>query len=132
MKKELNNLIPKLSIRKIVYIIIDLLKNAKADKIVFIDAKGKSNFTDYLIICQGNSQPHCRSIAENIEFNLKKDGHNSLGMEGQIEGNWVLLDYGEIILHIFHPEIRKYFNIEELYTNHLWLDFQEDKDPLKI
>ena len=132
MKKELENIITRVSIRKFVNIIIDLLKNAKADKIVFIDANGKSNFTDYLIICQGNSQPHCRSIAENIEFNLKKDGHNSLGMEGEREGNWVLLDYGEIILHIFHPEIRKYFNIEELYTNQLWLDIQENKDPLKI
>ena len=132
MKKELDNLIPKVSIRKFVCVIIDLLKNAKADKIVLIDVNGKSNLTDYLVICQGNSQPHCRSIAENIEFNLKKNGHNSLGMEGESEGNWVLLDYGEIILHIFHPEIRKYFNIEELYTNQLWLDSQENKDPLKI
>ena len=125
-------LIKKVSIRKFLYIIFDILKSAKADKIVFIDAKERSNFTDYLIICQGSSQPHCRSIAENLEFNLKKAGHNSLGMEGESEGNWVLLDYGEIILHIFHPEIRKYFNIEDLYTNHLWLDSQENNDPLKI
>ena len=132
MEKEIENLIPRVSIRKFIFTIIDLLENAKADKIIFIDAKGKSNITDYIIICQGHSQPHCRSIAENIEFNLKKDGHNSLGMEGEREGNWVLLDYGEIILHIFHPEIRKYFNLEELYTNHLCLNSKENKEPLKI
>ena len=132
MKKDLENLIPSVSIRKFVYIIIDLLKKAKANKIVFIDTNGKSDLTDYLIICQGNSQPHCRSIAENIEFSLKKDGHNAIGMEGESEGNWVLLDYGQIILHIFHPEIRKYFNIEELYSNHLWLDFQEKKNLSKF
>ena len=132
MKKDLDNLIQSNSIRSFVKIIINLLKDEKANNIVFIDAKKKSNITDYIIICQGNSQPHCKSIAQNLELYLKKDGYNSISMEGEKEGNWVLLDYGEIILHIFHPEIRKYFNIEELYTDHLWLDFQEDKDPLKI
>ena len=132
MLKDLDNLIPNVSIRKFVKTIIDLLKNAKADNIAFIDVKGKSSFTDYLIICQGTSQPHCRSIAEKVEFNLKKNGHNSSGMEGEREGNWVLLDYGEIIIHIFHPEIRKYYHIEELFKNHLWLDSQENKDTQKV
>ena len=132
MLKDLDNLIPNVSIRKFVKIIIDLLKNAKADKIAFIDVKGKSSFTDYLIICQGTSQPHCRSIAEKVELNLKKNGHNSSGMEGEREGNWVLLNYGEIIIHIFHPEIRKYYNIEEIFSNHLWLDPQENKDTQKV
>ena len=124
MKKDLDNFIQSNSIRSFVKIIINLLKDEKANNIVFIDAKKKSNITDYIIICQGNSQPHCKSIAQNLELYLKKDGYNSISMEGEKEGNWVLLDYGEIILHIFHPEIRKYFNIEELFTNHLWLDTQ--------
>jgi len=131
MKKDLDNLIQSNSIRSFVKIIINLLKDEKANNIVFIDAKKKSNITDYIIICQGNSQPHCKSIAQNLELYLKKDGYNSISMEGEKEGNWVLLDYGEIILHIFHPEIRKYFNIEELFTNHLWLDTQENKNVLK-
>ena len=131
MKKDLDNLIQSNSIRSFVKIIINLLKDEKANNIVFIDAKKKSNITDYIIICQGNSQPHCKSIDQNLELYLKKDGYNSISMEGEKEGNWVLLDYGEIILHIFHPEIRKYFNIEELFTNHLWLDTQENKNVLK-
>lgn len=117
-KKDLIDLVPALAVRNLVIRILDLLEDAKAEEIVFIDVNGKLSFTDYLVICQGRSQPHCRSIAQNVEFNLKKEGEKSLGLEGEQEGNWVLLDYGEIILHVFHPEIRKYYNIEEIYTNH--------------
>ena len=71
-----------------------------------------------MFICEGRSQLHCRGIAENIVFRLKHQGEIHLGIEGELEGNWVLLDYGNIILHVFHPEIRKYYNLEELYAPH--------------
>ena len=51
-----------------------------------------------------------------MEYNLKQEGNISLGLEGESEGSWVLLDYGNIILHVFHPEIRKYYKLEELYS----------------
>tara|TARA_B100000700_G_C15056162_1_gene862941 strand:- start:461 stop:871 length:411 start_codon:yes stop_codon:yes gene_type:complete len=121
-KKDLVNLVHDDSIIKFLRIIFDNLKDAKAEEIVFINAKGKSSITDYLIVCQGNSQKHCKSIAEKIMHNLKKEGHNSIGIEGEHEGNWVLLDYGEIILHVLHPEIRRYYNIEELFSKRFWLD----------
>jgi iojap-like ribosome-associated protein len=60
---------------------------------------------------------HCRGIAQNVLFSLKHQGDVHLGIEGELEGNWVLLDYGNIILHVFHPEIRKYYNLEKLYTS---------------
>jgi iojap-related protein len=69
----------------------------------------------YLLICEGRSQLHCRGIAENVEHNFEAGREASLGIEGEREGNWVLLDYGNIILHVFHPEIRKYYRLEELY-----------------
>ena len=84
-------------------------------EIILIDTHERSSLADYLLICEGRSQLHCRGIAENIEYNLKQEGELSLGMEGEREGNWVLLDYGNIILHIFHPEIRRYYRLEELY-----------------
>ncbi len=83
--------------------------------VVLIDAQHRSSLADYLLICEGRSQLHCRGIAENVEHNLKREGEASLGIEGEREGNWVLLDYGNIILHVFHPEIRKYYRLEELY-----------------
>ena len=66
-----------------------------------------------------------------VESLLKNKGFNSLGMEGEKEGNWVLLDYGEFMVHVFHPEIRKYYNLEGLYSRRFWLDYQKNKVTLR-
>ena len=97
--------------------ILELLQESKAEEIVLIDVRETSNLADYLFICEGRSQLHCRGIAQNVAFRLKHQGDVHLGIEGELEGNWVLLGYGNIILHVFHPEIRKYYNIEKLYTS---------------
>ena len=117
-KKELDELITENSDRGLVKKILELLHNSKAEEIVLIDVRDCSNLADYMFICEGRSQMHCRRIAENIMFSLKHQGEIHLGIEGELEGNWVLLDYGNIILHVFHPEIRKYYNLEELYAPH--------------
>jgi len=101
--------------RALIKRILELLEDGKAEEIVLIDAQHRSSLADYLLICEGRSQLHCRGIAENVEHNLKREGEASLGIEGEREGNWVLLDYGNIILHVFHPEIRKYYRLKELY-----------------
>ena len=117
-EKELDELIAEKSDRGLVKKILELLHDSKAEEIVLIDVRDSSDLADYMFICQGRSQLHCRRIAENIVFSLKHQGEIHLGIEGEIEGNWVLLDYGNIILHVFHPEIRKYYNIEDLYAPH--------------
>ena len=113
---DLENTIADDSDRVLIKRILELLSDEKAEEIVFIDAKKRSSLADYLLVCQGRSQLHCRSIAQNVEYKLKQEGEISLGLEGEREGNWVLLDYGNIILHVFHPEIRKYYKLEELYS----------------
>ena len=113
---DLENAIADDSDRVLIKRILELLSDEKAEEIVFIDAKKRSSLADYLLVCQGRSQLHCRSITQNVEYNLKQEGEISLGLEGEREGNWVLLDYGNIILHVFHPEIRKYYKLEELYS----------------
>ena len=115
-EKELNELISDESNRGLAKKILELLQESKAEEIVLIDVRETSNLADYLFICEGRSQLHCRGIAQNVVFRLKHQGDAHLGIEGELEGNWVLLDYGNIILHVFHPEIRKYYNIEKLYT----------------
>ena len=117
-EKELDELITERSDQVLAKKILELLQDSKAEEIVLIDVRGNSNLADYLFICEGRSQLHCRGIAENIVFRLKHQGEIHFGIEGELEGNWVLLDYGNIILHVFHPEIRKYYNLEELYVPH--------------
>ena len=116
-KKELDELIYEESNRGLAKKILEVLQESKAEEIVLIDVRETSNLADYLFICEGRSQLHCRGIAQNVVFRLKHQGDVHLGIEGELEGNWVLLDYGNIILHVFHPEIRKYYNIEKLYTS---------------
>ena len=116
-EKELDELIYEESNRVLAKKILELLQEFKAEEIVLIDVRETSNLADYLFICEGRSQLHCRGIAQNVVLRLKHQGDVHLGIEGELEGNWVLLDYGNIILHVFHPEIRKYYNIEKLYTS---------------
>ena len=116
-KKELDELIYEESNRDLAKKILELLQEFKAEEIVLIDVRETSNLADYLFICEGRSQLHCRGIAQNVVLRLKHQGDVHLGIEGELEGNWVLLDYGNIILHVFHPEIRKYYNIEKLFTS---------------
>ena len=117
-EKELDELITKKSDGGLVKKTLELLQDSKAEEIVLIDVRDSSNLADYMFICEGRSQLHCRGIAENIVFRLKHHGEIHLGIEGELEGNWVLIDYGNIILHVFHPEIRKYYNLEKLYAPH--------------
>tara|TARA_B100000945_G_scaffold315304_1_gene314284 strand:- start:2110 stop:2565 length:456 start_codon:yes stop_codon:yes gene_type:complete len=115
-KRQLDELISDNSDRKLAKKILEFLQDSKAEEIVLIDVRYNSNLADYLFICEGRSQLHCRGIAENVIIRLKHHGEINLGIEGELEGNWVLLDYGNILLHVFHPEIRKYYNLEELYA----------------
>ena len=116
-EKTLDKTIEDDSDRALIKRILELLEDAKAEEIVLVDAKKRSSLADYLLICEGRSQLHCRGISESVEHNLKKEGNVSLGIEGECEGNWVLLDFGNIVLHVFHPEIRKYYRLEELYEH---------------
>jgi len=128
---DLENAIADDSDRVLIKRILELLSDEKAEEIAFIDAKKRSSLADYLLVCQGRSQLHCRSIAQNVEYNLKQEGKISLGLEGEREGNWVLLDYGNIILHVFHPEIRKYYNLEELYSKRPGEEYADNSEPSK-
>ena len=106
--------------------ILELLSEQKAEEIVFINVKSHTNIADYLLICQGRSQLHCRSIAQNVEYNLKQAGKISLGIEGEREGNWVLLDYGGFIVHVFDEETRGIYDLERLWNDCPRIEWQED------
>ena len=91
-------------------------QEAKALRVCRIDVQGKSSLTDMRVICEGRSHLHSRGIAERVLESLKKTGIRPQGIEGEREGNWILMDYGEVILHVFHPVIRKYYDLEGLHS----------------
>ncbi len=89
----------------------------KAKDLVILDVRGVSSYTDYIVIVSANSTRHAQGIADAIEECLYEKGFSPIGIEGKIEGHWILMDYGDAILHIFYEPIRKIYDLEGL-----WMD----------
>lgn len=91
------------------------LDDNKAEGIVVIDLAGKSSLTDYMVIASGTSQRHVGAMAENLREKIKQSGINNVSVEGQGQCDWVLIDGGDIIIHLFRPEVREFYNIEKMW-----------------
>lgn len=87
----------------------------KARDIVIMDMKGISSSTDYFVVCSANTATQARAIADNIEEELAKEGVAFNHKEGYREGEWVLLDFGDVIAHVFMQEAREYYALERLW-----------------
>ncbi len=87
----------------------------KAKEIVVLNLKGVSSFTDYMIICTGSSEREVQAIAGAIQQFLKKAGIMPLGVEGEANGQWVLLDYDDVVISVFNEPIRTFYNLENLW-----------------
>jgi ribosome-associated protein len=87
----------------------------QAGNIVLLDVRGLCSFADYFVICAGESDRQLRTIQEEIEKGLKKEGIKPLHQEGTIDSGWLLLDYGEVIVHIFSAAERDYYQLDEFW-----------------
>ena len=87
----------------------------KAKDIVVMDLRHVASFADYFVICSGGSERHVQAIADAVAFDQKKRGKKLLGEEGRSNARWILLDYGDVIMHIFYDEERRHYNLENLW-----------------
>jgi len=92
------------------------LDDDKAQDIVVIDLAGKSSLADHMVICTGTSQRHIAAMAEHLRERLKAAGVGKLAIEGLPQGDWVLVDGGDIIVHIFRPEVRTFYDLEKMWA----------------
>jgi ribosome-associated protein len=92
------------------------LDGDKAEDIVTIDLAGKSSFADYMIIASGRSARHVSTLADKLAFQLKANDAPILSIEGKETGEWVLVDCGDIIIHLFKPEIREIYQLEKMWS----------------
>ena len=97
-------------------IIIHTLDNNKAQDIVSIDLKDKSSMADYMIIASGTSSRHIQSLSEQVLEKLKNNGVKESKIEGKESGEWKLVDGIDLIVHIFHPEKRKFYELEKIWS----------------
>ncbi len=96
--------------------IISVLDKNKAEDIVTIDLAGKSNIADFMIIATGNVGRHTIALAEHVLKGLKQDFNIILTAQGIRNGNWVLIDTGDIMVHIFRPEFRELYALEKMWS----------------
>jgi ribosome-associated protein len=101
---------------KTLNLILSRLDDMKAEETVTIDLRGKSAFSDYMIVTSGRANRHVGAIAENVAKSLKENGIKSLHIEGLPNCDWVLIDSGDVIVHVFRPEVREFYNLERLWT----------------
>lgn len=97
-------------------LILSRLDDMKAEETVTIDLRGKSAFSDYMIVTSGRVNRHVGAIAENVLKGLKEAGVQHSHVEGLANCDWVLIDSGDVIVHIFRPEVRAFYNLERLWT----------------
>lgn len=110
---------------ELVKIICQAAVDNKAENLVVLDVRGISGFADYFVIMSGTSTRHTAGMADAIEKKIGSKRMMSGNTEGLTDGNWVLLDYNDIIIHIFHSETRQYYDLEGLWHDAPRLDLSD-------
>lgn len=103
------------------------LDDDKAEDIVVIDLAGRAGFADYMVVATGRSDRHVGAMADHLIQNLKKAGLPSAPAEGMTKCDWVLIDGGDVVVHLFKPEVRSFYNLEKLWSGEL--DDADAHDP---
>ncbi len=103
--------------RQILELITTSLNDDKAENIQTISLKGKSAMADYMVVASGSSSRQVAAMAEHIDFKLKQSRVPVLGLEGLRQGDWVLIDANDVIVHLFRPEVREFYGLERMWTD---------------
>ena len=101
--------------RPMIDIIVECLDDAKAEAIVAVDITGKSSLADHMVVASGRSQRHVGAVADQVVTALRDAGYGKPRIEGLPYCDWVLVDAGDVIVHIFRPEVREFYNIEKMW-----------------
>lgn len=96
--------------------VLDSLDQDKAEDIVAIDLRGKTSIADNMVIASGRSSRQVGAIAQHLVERVKDAGLGSCRVEGMTQGDWVLIDVGDIVVHVFRPEVRVFYNLEKMWS----------------
>ncbi|SIO50532.1 ribosome-associated protein [Rhodovulum sp. ES.010] len=107
--------IPDASSEDLLDHILASLSDDKAEDVITIDLRGKSSMADYMVICSGRSTRQVSAISEKLKDRLKADLGRASKLEGKDQGDWVLVDAGDVIVHVFRPEVREFYQLEKMW-----------------
>ena len=97
-------------------VVLQSLDDAKAEQIVAIDITGKSSLSDHMVVTSGRSNRHVSAVADQVVKALREHGFGKPRVEGLPHADWVLVDCGDVIVHIFRPEVREFYNLEKMWA----------------
>jgi len=100
---------------KLKTVITDALADMKALQVKLLDVRGLTDIADFMVIASGTSDRHVRSVAQRVVEKVKEAGFRPLGVEGQQDGDWVLIDLSEVIVHVMLPRVREFYGLEKLW-----------------
>jgi ribosome-associated protein len=107
------------------------LEDAKTQNIAVLDVRKISDFTDYMVIATGTSNRHVQSSADKVVETLRGHGVRRVGIEGQQLGDWVLIDFGDVVVHIMREQTRDFYNLEKLWSDAKRIEVGEKRETAK-
>ena len=109
------------------FLSVQAAANKKAETMKILDLREISSFTDYFLVCTGHSNKQVQAIADSIVIQLKEDGFAPISVEGYREGRWIVVDFGDVVVHVFLDALRDYYDIETL-----WFDARKVPIPIEL
>lgn len=110
---------------ELIKLAVQILDKKKADQIDVIRVEDITILSDYFVIASANNTTHVKALADELEYELKQLGRMPVRIDGYQSANWIVLDYSDVIVHIFHEETRNYYNIEKLWADGEQVDVKE-------
>ena len=89
----------------------------KAEDVRILDVRGLASYTDFLVLMSAASDRQVNAVADAVDDELRKTGHRPIGTEGQSAGNWILIDAGDVVVHVFHSEARTFYDLDSLWSD---------------
>ena len=111
-------------------LILDALDEVKADDIRQLDVRKLTDITDFMVIASGTSHRHVHAIAERVREAARKKQLRPIGIEGETENDWILMDYADVVVHVMMPQVREFYSLERLWNDHLGEVVKRQRDKL--
>ena len=109
--------------------VIAAIEDMKGQDVAVLDVRGMTDITDSMVIVSGTSNTHVKAVADKVLEVLRREGVKPMGVEGEQQGEWVLIDFGDLVVHVMHPETRRFYELEKLWSEELEALLRSRREP---
>lgn len=112
-------------------ICVDIIRERKATDLVLLEVGTLTSIADYFLIASGKSSRQVQAIAQHLQSRMKEEGFTRFGVEGERDGHWILVDYSDVVIHLFYQPVREFYNLEGLWVEAPRVNIDRDRDTRK-